>query len=109
MRLRTTHHGLNHRLTHRPNSGKQRLGNLQLFSLLCIGVSDIPGLEPGRAAGNSGNRLGNPATGAGLGCRHLGLGDHQLCAQFGSQLGQSIFISSHLHSGVKASQADTVH
>lgn len=74
LRLGATHHGLDHFATDRTNSGEQRLRHIQLLSFLRVGVSDVTGLEPARAAGNPGNRLGDTTAGTGFSRTHLSLG-----------------------------------
>ncbi|MNC35077.1 hypothetical protein D3C75_835460 [compost metagenome] len=60
-------HCLDHLATHGANRVEQRLRDTELQGFLPIGVGDVTGLEPLRAAGNPRDRLGDTAAGAGLG------------------------------------------
>ncbi|MNG09201.1 hypothetical protein D3C84_926100 [compost metagenome] len=79
-------HRFDHLATDRPYRGEQLHRDVQLQVLLQIGVGDITGLEPGRTAGNPGDRLGNPATGTRLGRGHMGIEKLQLPAKVSGQL-----------------------
>ncbi|MNY35673.1 hypothetical protein D3C86_1700980 [compost metagenome] len=85
--LRAPHHRLDHLATDRPNRRKQLRRDIQLLDFLAVGVSDITGLEPRRAAGNAGNRLADPAAGTGLGGSDVGIENLQAPAKFSGQLG----------------------
>lgn len=59
--LRPADHGLHYLATHCSDLLEQFARHLQLLGFLAIGISDIPRLEPGRTAGNPGDRLGDTA------------------------------------------------
>ncbi len=83
-------HSLHHLATDRAHFLEQLVGHTQLLGLLAIGISDETGLEPGRASRYPGDRLGNPATGAGLGGGDVGIEQLQAPAQFSGQLGNVV-------------------
>ncbi|MCY1541343.1 hypothetical protein D9M68_770280 [compost metagenome] len=109
LRLGTPHHGLDYFAADCTDSTEQLFGHTQLPALLPIGIGDVTGLEPGRTTRHTGNGLGNTAAGTRLGSTHLDASRLQPLPQFGGQPGKALLIDSHLHSGVKASQGDTVH
>lgn len=109
LHLGAPHHGLDHLAADRTHLAEQLLRHRQLLGLLRVGIGNVTGLEPGRAAGNPGNRFGDAAAGAGFGGTRLGASRLQPPPHFGRQTGQVLLIHAHLHSGVKACQGDTVH